>query len=48
MASLATHSLAVKASYQLGLHSPSTYDGLSTPDKALRAKLWFAVVNQDM
>ncbi|CAK7229009.1 hypothetical protein SCUCBS95973_007072 [Sporothrix curviconia] len=48
MASLATHALAVKASYQLGLHSPSTYEGLSTPDKELRAKLWFAVVNQDM
>ncbi|CAK7200456.1 hypothetical protein SEUCBS139899_003151 [Sporothrix eucalyptigena] len=48
MASLATHSLAVKASYQLGLHSPSTYDGLGTADKELRAKLWFAVVNQDM
>ncbi|KAL1898461.1 hypothetical protein Sste5346_003364 [Sporothrix stenoceras] len=48
MASLATHSLAVKASYQLGLHSPSTYEGLSTTDKELRAKLWFAVVNQDM
>ncbi|CAK7235278.1 hypothetical protein SBRCBS47491_009238 [Sporothrix bragantina] len=48
MASLATHALAVKASYQLGLHSPSTYEGLSTTDKELRAKLWFAVVNQDM
>lgn len=48
MASLATHALAVKASYQLGLHSPATYDGLSASDKELRAELWFAVVNQDM
>ncbi|KAJ9134261.1 C6 transcription factor [Pleurostoma richardsiae] len=47
MASLTTHALAVKTSYQLGLHSPSCYEGLGTLEKELRAKLWFAVVNQD-
>ncbi|KAF7554467.1 hypothetical protein G7Z17_g2898 [Cylindrodendrum hubeiense] len=47
MPSLTTHVLAVKASYQLGLHSPSTYDGLGIQEKELRAKVWFAVVIQD-
>lgn len=47
MASLTSHSLAVKTAYQLGLHSPSSYEGLSTLEKELRAKVWFAVVNQD-
>ncbi|KAK1765888.1 C6 transcription factor [Phialemonium atrogriseum] len=47
MASFTSHSLAVKTSYQLGLHSPSSYEGLGTLEKELRAKVWLAVVNQD-
>lgn len=47
MTSLTTHVLAVKASYQLGLHSPSTYEGLGVQEKELRVKVWFAVVIQD-
>lgn len=45
--SLTTHSLAVKASYQLGLHAPSSYENLAVADKELRASLWFSVINQD-
>ncbi|UPK95844.1 hypothetical protein LCI18_006779 [Fusarium solani-melongenae] len=42
-----THSLAVKASYQLGIHAPSSYDHLTASEKELRSSLWFATVNQD-
>ncbi|RFN54496.1 c6 transcription factor [Fusarium flagelliforme] len=42
-----THSLAVKASYQLGIHAPSSYDHLTASEKELRSGLWFATVNQD-
>ncbi|CAM1505903.1 Fc.00g115400.m01.CDS01 [Cosmosporella sp. VM-42] len=42
-----THSLAVKTSYQLGIHSPSLYEFVSVHEKELRSRLWFAVVNQD-
>ncbi|KAK9451824.1 C6 transcription factor [Limtongia smithiae] len=47
MASLVTHSLAVKTAYQLGLQCPSMYEGLDIADRQLRAKLWFGVVIQD-
>ncbi|KAH7133718.1 fungal-specific transcription factor domain-containing protein [Dactylonectria macrodidyma] len=47
MASLTTHCLAVKAAYQLGLHSPSTYEGLGVQEKELRVKVWYAIVIQD-
>ncbi|KAH6871634.1 fungal-specific transcription factor domain-containing protein, partial [Thelonectria olida] len=47
MTSLSSHSLAVKVSYQLGLHSPSSYEHLGAQEKELRVKIWFAVVNQD-
>ncbi|KAI1027023.1 hypothetical protein LB504_008086 [Fusarium proliferatum] len=42
-----THSLAVKASYQLGIHAPSSYEHLTASEKELRSSLWFATVNQD-
>ncbi|KAI5456893.1 hypothetical protein BGZ63DRAFT_494952 [Mariannaea sp. PMI_226] len=43
MTSLSSHSLAVKVSYQLGLHSPSSYEHLAAEEKELRAIIWFAV-----
>jgi hypothetical protein len=42
-----THALAVKASYQLGIHAPSSYGHLRVAEKELRSCLWSAVVNQD-
>ncbi|RGP81151.1 c6 transcription factor [Fusarium longipes] len=42
-----THSLAVKASYQLGIHAPSSYDHLTASEKELRSSIWFATINQD-
>ncbi|CAK7201024.1 hypothetical protein SEUCBS139899_003725 [Sporothrix eucalyptigena] len=50
MASLTSHALCVKTSYQLGLHCrgiPGIGVGLSEAEKAIRATLWCAVVNQD-
>ncbi|KAH7137352.1 fungal-specific transcription factor domain-containing protein [Dactylonectria estremocensis] len=47
MASLTTLCLAVKAAYQLGLHSPSTYEGLGVQEKELRVKVWYAIILQD-
>lgn len=42
-----THCLAVKMCYQLGVHAPLTYEGLTVEEKQLRAKLWLGVVTQD-
>lgn len=47
MASLTSHALCVKASYQLGLHCRAPGFSTSDADKELRATLWSAVVNQD-
>lgn len=45
--SLTTHALAVKTSYHLGIHATFLYEFVSVREKELRARLWFAVVNQD-
>ncbi|KHO00389.1 uncharacterized protein MAM_01167 [Metarhizium album ARSEF 1941] len=45
--SITTHFRAVKAAYQLGVHSPSSYGRFGSKDKELRSVLWFAVVNED-
>ncbi|KAM5380818.1 hypothetical protein ACJZ2D_003342 [Fusarium nematophilum] len=42
-----THSLAVKAAYQLGIHAPLSYEHLTASEKELRSGLWFAIINQD-
>ncbi|PHH69692.1 hypothetical protein CDD83_5647 [Cordyceps sp. RAO-2017] len=47
MESWAPHYLAVRVSYQLGIHAPASYDYLGSQDKEIRSRLWFAVVNQD-
>ncbi|PFH55350.1 hypothetical protein XA68_18531 [Ophiocordyceps unilateralis] len=47
MESWAPHYLAVRVSYQLGIHAPASYKQLGIHDKELRSRLWFAVVNQD-
>lgn len=31
----------------MGLHSPSTYEGLSADNRQERQQLWFGVLNQD-
>ena len=41
------HAVAVKAAYQLGLHSPVTYEDHGLQDSELRRRLWYAVINQD-
>ncbi|TWU74259.1 hypothetical protein ED733_004618 [Metarhizium rileyi] len=45
--SITTHFRAVKAAYQLGVHSPSSYSRLGKKDTELRSILWFAVINED-
>lgn len=45
--SITTHFGAVKAAFQLGIHSPSSYGRLSREDKELRCILWFAVIQLD-
>lgn len=45
--SLTTHALAVKTSYHLGIHATFLYEFVSVREKEVRARLWFAVVNQD-
>ena len=47
MESWAPHYLAVRLSYQLGIHAPASYEYLGIQDKEIRSRLWFAVVNQD-
>ncbi|KAH7030054.1 fungal-specific transcription factor domain-containing protein [Macrophomina phaseolina] len=47
VASWTYHAIAVKAAYQLGLHSPVSLDHGGREDKELRGRLWCAVVNQD-
>jgi hypothetical protein len=47
IASWSYHALAVKASYQLGLHSPTFYEEHRTQRSGLLNRLWFAVVDQD-
>ncbi|QLI71564.1 uncharacterized protein G6M90_00g084160 [Metarhizium brunneum] len=45
--SITTHFRAVKAAYQLGVHSPSSYSRFGNKDNELRSLLWFAVINED-
>lgn len=45
--SLTTHAVAVKTSYHIGVHSTFLYDFVGPREKEIRARLWFAVVNQD-
>ncbi|GAB0135197.1 hypothetical protein EsDP_00003543 [Epichloe bromicola] len=45
--SITTHFGAVRAAFQLGIHSPSSYGRLSREDKELRCILWFAVIQLD-
>lgn len=33
--------------YELGVHAPFTYKGLSSQDKYARLNLWLGVVTQD-
>lgn len=40
-----THSLAVKAAFQVGLHSPSYYE--NGTESETRKRLWFCLINQD-
>lgn len=47
MESWVPHYLAVRVAYQLGIHAPASYEYLAVQDKEIRARLWFAVVNQD-
>lgn len=47
VASWTFHALAVKAAFQMGLHSPSTYEGLSADSRQQRQQLWLGVLNQD-
>ena len=41
------HAVAVKAAFQLGLHSPKAYKHNNLPDNELCKRVWYAVVNQD-
>lgn len=41
------HALSVKAAFQLGLQSPSSYQSLNSESQQLRKRLWFGVLNQD-
>ncbi|KAK5046124.1 hypothetical protein LTR84_008581 [Exophiala bonariae] len=41
------HALSVKAAFQLGLHSQSSYQSLNAESQQLRKRLWFGVLNQD-
>ncbi|CZR63519.1 uncharacterized protein PAC_13416 [Phialocephala subalpina] len=47
VASWTLHATAVKASFQLGLHSPRSYEDHGLHDSELRKRVWFAVINQD-
>ncbi|GAO17231.1 hypothetical protein UVI_02057320 [Ustilaginoidea virens] len=47
MESVTTLFRAVKAAYQIGVHSPSSYAKLGWRDQELRSALWFAVVHTD-
>lgn len=47
VASWTYHALAVKAAYQLGLHSSSPFDEVGIEQMELRKRLWYAVINQD-
>ncbi|KEF54632.1 uncharacterized protein A1O9_09074 [Exophiala aquamarina CBS 119918] len=41
------HALSVKAAFQLGLQSQSSYQSLNSESQQLRKRLWFGVLNQD-
>lgn len=47
VASWTYHAIAVKAAYQLGLQSPSSYQDLHIPEKEVRKRLWYGIINQD-
>jgi hypothetical protein len=38
------HGLAVKAAYQLGLHSPDALQQYSMPKRELRKRVWYGCV----
>ena len=39
--------MAVKAAFQLGLHSPLSYEEHRVHDSELRKRLWYGLINQD-
>lgn len=41
------HGLAVKAAYQLGLHSPSSLKQYSPREREMRTRTWFACIMLD-
>lgn len=47
VASWTSHSLAVKAAYQIGLHVPSSYADHTETECEIKRRLWHAVINQD-
>ena len=47
VASWTFHALAVKTAFQMGLHAPATYEGLSADRCQLRIQLWLGVLNHD-
>ncbi|VUC25453.1 unnamed protein product [Clonostachys rosea] len=47
ISSWSPHGLAVKMAYELGIHAPFTYKGLSSQDKNARLSLWLGVITQD-
>ncbi|RFU33160.1 hypothetical protein B7463_g3168, partial [Scytalidium lignicola] len=47
IASWTFHALAVKATFQLGLHSVLSYQNLTSEESEMRKRIWYAVVNQD-
>ncbi|KAH7405627.1 fungal-specific transcription factor domain-containing protein [Phaeosphaeria sp. MPI-PUGE-AT-0046c] len=47
IASWTYHALAVKAAFQLGLHSPDFYIGIRSRAHVIPEQVWFGVVSQD-
>lgn len=42
-----THSLAVKAAFQLGLHSPASQYYDTVTESEIHKRLWYCIINQD-
>jgi hypothetical protein len=47
IASWTYHALAVKAAYQLGLHSSTLHNESDAGKRSLLLRVWYGVVNQD-
>ena len=47
IASWTFHALAVKAAFELGLHSSINHGDHGVQETELRKRLWFGLVNQD-